>query len=114
MNLLIETTEDIRESGHTPDDIVFIGSEYSGHSCTWDEFQLLANFEYDNGFGAQRIASDLIIVFKDGTSMWRYEYDGSESWYYSKPFSEPKVRKPIKILGGSKFAWDTLQEMNKR
>lgn len=36
MNLLEETVEDIRHSGHTSDDIVFIGSLESGHACTWD------------------------------------------------------------------------------
>lgn len=38
INLLAETREAIADSGHTPEDIVFIGSLDSGHRCTWDEF----------------------------------------------------------------------------
>lgn len=52
-NLLKETTGCIKYSGHTTADIIFIGSESSGYCCTWDEFTVLANKEYDSGFGAQ-------------------------------------------------------------
>lgn len=52
MNLLKETLEDIKHSGHEIADIVFIGSQNSGYSCTWLEFEKLADQEYDDGFGA--------------------------------------------------------------
>jgi len=109
MNLLKETLHDITQSGHTPADIVFIGSERTGHSCTWDEFQVLANIEYDNGFGSQEVADDLIIVFSDGSKMRRREYDGSENWEYSTPFKMPKERHPIKRLHGG--MWCSLAEL---
>ena len=114
MNFLQETCEDITRSGHTPDQIVFIGSEASGHQCTWEEFQLLANIEYDDGFGAQEIAIDLIIVFKDGAKMWRHGYDGSECWRYSKPFKLPHTKKPIQRLRVSNegVGWCSLAELN--
>ena len=111
MNLLKETMCDIMESGHTPKDIIFIGSERTGHSCTWDEYVTLANIEYDNGFGSQKIADDLIIVFKDGCKMWRSEYDGSESWGYSKPFKMPEDLKPIKALTYDGCMWESLNEI---
>lgn len=98
MNLLVETLEDIEESGHTPEDIIFIGSEISGHSCTWDEFCKLADVGYDRGYGAQEVAEDLIIVFNDGTKMWRHEHAGSECWKYSTPFKMPEQLKPITRL----------------
>lgn len=98
MNLLQETKTDIADSGHEPQDIIFIGSESSGRSCTWDEFQILANHEYDSGFGAQEVAADLVIVFADGQKMWRNEYDGSECWAFSKPFVMPENLHPITNL----------------
>jgi len=98
MNLLEETIEYITQSGHTPDQIIFIGSEESGHQCTWDEFCVLANREYDNGYGLQKVAEDLVIVFKDKQKMWRGQYDGSEWWEFSKPFKKPRKALPIKTL----------------
>lgn len=45
-----------------PSNITFIGSISSGHACTWEEFEKLADFDYDGGFGAQKVATDLVIV----------------------------------------------------
>lgn len=115
MNLLQETIADIEESEHTPDDIIFIGSETSGHSCTWEEFSLMADQDYDDGYGAQEVAEDLIIVFSDGSKMWRHEYDGSESWLYSTPFKMSKDLKPITRLicdPVKHIGWKTLANLN--
>jgi hypothetical protein len=98
MNLLKETISELKKSGHSPTDIVFIGSEESGHTCTWEEFQVLADQEYDSGYGGQEVAMDLIIVFSDGSKMWRDEYDGSESWAWKRPFKAPETTKPIRSL----------------
>lgn len=110
-NLLSETKEAIQRSGHTVTDIVFIGSVNTGHECTWDEFSLMADREYDSGFGAQEVASDLIVVFSDGQSMWRGEYDGSEWWEHNKPFKRPDVKLPIATLFGG--MWSSVSDMNK-
>ena len=113
MNLLEETMNAIVESGHKIEDIVFIGSESSGHSCTWDEFIALADVEYDNGYGAQEVARDLIIVFSDGTRMWRGEYDGAEWWEYFPSFIMPKKKKRrITRLLTKNIGWDNLAEIN--
>jgi len=113
MNLLEETIEDIHLGGHKPKDIVFIGSE-SGFSCTWEEYKKLADCYYDSGYGAQKVASDLIIVFSDGSTMWRHEYDGSEAWHYSYPFKIPKETKKIKSLfvPSDCVGWMDLAEIN--
>lgn len=95
MNLLEETQDAIIDSGHTAKDIIFIGSKVSEHSCTWGEFSILADTEYDNGFGGQEVAQDLIIVFSDGAQLWRDEYDGSEWWAYIKPFTFPNKTLPL-------------------
>lgn len=115
MNLLTETLEDIKRSGHEVCDIIFIGSVESGHSCTWDEFAVMADREYDDGYGAQEVAMDLIIAFSDKTTMWRHEYDGSECWEYSKPFVMPIEQKPIKHLfvdDIDRVGWCNLSELN--
>ena len=95
-NLLRETKAVIKRSGHTPDDIVFIGSKESGHACTWGEFCQIADQEYKSGLGTAQVARDLIIVFSDGHQMWRGEYDGAEWWNNSEPFIRPKKTKTIK------------------
>ena len=112
MNLLEETIEAIENSGHEIEDIIFIGSEESGYCCDWDEFKVLANIEYDSGVGSQEIASDLIIVFSDMSTMWRHEYHGSENWQFPKHFVMPKDKKKIITLcnGGM---WEDLELMNK-
>ena len=113
MNLLKETTEDIEKSGHKIEDVVFIGSEETGHECTWDQFVLMANREYDSGFGAAQVAQDLVIVFSDGATMTRGEYDGSEWWQYSTPFKRPEEAHPIVTLfAGDRVGWVDLGEVN--
>ena len=113
-NFLAETIDAVAKSGHKPDDIIFIGSKETGHQCTWEEFCKLADIEYDSGFGAQEIASDLIVVFADGSSMWRWEYAGSEWWVFAVPFVAPEQRKSIKALkvSGTRVGRGTLAELN--
>lgn len=100
MNLLNETEDYINYLGYEPCDIIFIGSEKRGLSCTWNEFAVLADREYDAGYGAQEVMADLVIVFRDGAYMWRSEYDGSEAWNCDKPFSLPVETKPLTNLFG--------------
>ena len=110
INLLQETTQAIENSGHKVQDIAFIGSVVSGYSCTWDDFLLLADIEYNNGFGAQEVAHDLTIIFRDGSTMWRNAYDGSEWWEYGEPVKIPNEQKKItKLTGGM---WVSLAELH--
>lgn len=94
-NFLRETIDSIRESEHAPEDIIFIGIEATGQRCSWEEFQALADFEYNAGYGTNIIHGDLIIVFVDGQKMWRGEYDGAEWWEVSKPFVDPGISLPL-------------------
>lgn len=98
MNLLEETKDDIRLSGHRPSDIIFIGSLNSGHGCTWEEFCNLADVNYDSSYGNRKVAADLRFVFSDGQQMWRHEEDGSEWWQYSEPFKRRNNSFSIKTL----------------
>ncbi len=113
MNLLEETIEFIERYGYDPVQIIFIGSERTGHSCSWEEFKLLANQEYDEEFGVQEVATDLVIVFEGGAQMWRHENDGAERWAVHRPFRFPEERKPIRSLFTNSVGWDSLEEINK-
>jgi hypothetical protein len=84
-NLLSETRDSIEQSGHSPEDITFGGSADAVYRMTWAEFEKLADVEYDSGYGSAEVATDLVIRFSDGKSMWRHEYDGSEGWDYDAP-----------------------------
>lgn len=113
-NLLEETLEAIEQSGHTPSEIIFIGSLLTGHRCNWTEFTELANIEYEYGYGAQKVATDLVIVFIDEKSMIRGEYAGSEFWDYRRPYVEPRHVKHIVSLFVSppRIGWKTLEQIN--
>lgn len=112
-NLLTETLDDIKLSGHVVSDVVFIGSRHTGHRCTWDEFCHIANVDYHSGYGAQKVASDLEIVFSDGGGMTRGEYDGAEWWEYYEPFQAPETSHSIAslVVWKDQIGWKTLQEI---
>jgi hypothetical protein len=114
INLLQETKESIEASGHMTQEIFFIGSPITGHRCTWAEFEILADFEYDEDYGLQNVASDLVIVFSDDTRLIRTEYDGSEAWAHVQPFYITNSVHPIKNLVHSDKAFyaKTLAELN--
>lgn len=89
INFLEETREILELAGVGENDIIYIGSDPIGNPpyyvCNWWEFEALADFEYDNGFGSAQIARDLVMLAeKKGTYtiFSRNEYDGSEWWEY--------------------------------
>lgn len=92
-NLLEETLLAMTSRNKTPQDIVLIGSKQTGHRCTWLEYTILANYEYDGGYGGAEVALDLVIVFNDGSEMSRGEYDGSEWWEWHTPYKEKETKK---------------------
>ena len=112
MTLLEETLSVLASYGKTPADVVWCGD---GEDLTfsWDTFEENAQFEYDRGYGAQEVATDLKIV---GEDWWleRNEYDGSENWVFQtmpkRSFPEEPLYEGYVELGGGK--WDTLAELN--
>jgi len=112
MNLLAETLDAIQRSGHTPHDVVFIGSLDAVYSCDWETFVKLADADYYDGYGSPEVATDLIVLFSDGRKMWRAEYDGSEWWDFDSPvvFDYAKPGKQIGNLIGK--LWPTLEGLN--
>jgi len=87
-NLLKETIEILSGYKKTPSDILWIGTNKS--YMTWDDFEKEANFEYDDGFGGEKINTSLLVV---GKNFWleRHEYDGSEWWEYKEQPKKPKI-----------------------
>jgi len=94
-NLLNETMLLFKQLEKTAADIDFIGSSDGEYVCYWDTFIHIADVEYDNSFGFNEVASNLVIVFKDGTWLSRGEYDGSEWWNVHRLPKKKDDAKPV-------------------
>jgi len=80
-NLLEETIDVLKRRNHTTDDILAV--QGTSHRISIEKFiEIAKKTNYDPGFGSQKIASDLILLMKDGSMYTRGEYDGSEWWQY--------------------------------
>lgn len=55
----------------------------------WLAFLEELDFNYNNGFGSQRLFG--VVWFKDGSWLERYEYDGSEEWVLKRTPDIPLV-----------------------
>lgn len=108
INLLEETKSIIEENGKSKDEVLWCGSEEFGY-FSWEDFILLANREYDNGYGGAHVATDLVIV---GDNWWleRHEYDGSEWWEFKKLPKKPLNEIKGQVVGND--TWSTLKEIN--
>ena len=84
-NLIEDTIRKLQRIGKEPYDIERIGSFCGTYGCTWEEYKQLADFDYSAGYGSTKVATDLIILFRDGTWLERDEYDGSEWWTHCAP-----------------------------
>lgn len=97
MNLLRETLEILSANGKGPRDVLWVGTTHTygyrdarrPRSYSWDQFAAVADFDYDNGYGGNEIASSLKVV---GTDWWleRGEYDGSEWWEFKTLPTKPE------------------------
>jgi len=90
MNFLKETKDAIHYSEHNVSNVIYIGTR-DGSCLTWKQFEEMANFEYDAGFGGAEIRDDILVVFSDGSYLERAEYDGSEWWRITIPFVMPET-----------------------
>lgn len=80
MNLLDETKGAISRSKHSTDDVRFVGSRDGELGIPWSQAEKVLDIDYDDGYGSQEIAADLVVAFTDGGFLRREEYDGSEWW----------------------------------
>lgn len=84
INFLKETMEDLdRCKKDFYADVLWIGTRDGSTKISHNDFLVMANFEYDNGFGGAEINTNLVLVGKD---WWleRGEYDGSEWWTFKQ------------------------------
>lgn len=81
-NLLDETKRALKFNGKSPQDVKWVGSYTGTHAISWEEFEKISNFEYDDGFGSNNVGRELVVV---GDNWWlaRGEYDGSEWWSFN-------------------------------
>lgn len=94
-NLKKETLLCLEKHGKTKDDIKWIGC--SKFKIPIDLFWMVADNLYDEGYGTEEVAADLLIV---GDDWWleRHEYDGAEWWEYKSMCSEPEEIKDVPTL----------------
>ena len=85
-NLLTETIEILKENGKTLQDIKWIGT--ADKWIDLNTFVMLADFNYNSGYGRAEINEGLKVV---GEDWWleRHEYDGSEWWEFKTMPKKP-------------------------
>ena len=96
-NLLEETKEKLEVCHKSPKDVLWVGTSDGSEATTWEEFEKMADFEYDEGIGSYEIRLDLVVVGK-GWWLERYEYDGSGWWAYKECPKILKLHKELKEL----------------
>ncbi|MCC6629644.1 MAG: hypothetical protein IT340_19880 [Chloroflexi bacterium] len=115
--LLGETIRALHRAGWQPSHVEWVGSRDGSIVLTWAEFAALTHgVTYDAGYGAQEVASDLVVV---GAGWWleRYSHAGCERWAYRCPpvLAEQRDPRPITTLvcDGERFiGWKTIVELN--
>ena len=94
-------------------DIIYVcGNEFQISKENFEEVAKVTN--YDRGFGAPEIATDLKLV---GDNFWfeRWEYDGSEGWAYKKmPTADIPLKtvQRLSVYGTGHCGWKSLSEVN--
>lgn len=118
MNLKKEIIDILKDNGKTKKDIKWVGC--SEFKIPLETFWELCDTEYDSGYGAPKVAQDLIIC---GDDFWleRCEYDGSEWFEYKEMPSEPSAFREINYLTVEQYnsynkdpiiGWETLYSLN--
>lgn len=83
-----EIKEVLEENGRSLKDILYVtGIHKTDHKKTLDcqKFLKLARkIKYNSGYGGVEINQRLVVVLRDGSSLNRHEYDGSE-WFEYNP-----------------------------
>lgn len=114
MNLLDETKNVLVDNGKSLEDIAWVGCD--DFRIPIDAFLKAADTEYLNGFGAQEVAMDLIVVLRDGSWLERKEYDGSEWWEFKSEHVMPEkewngsVALTVNQVDGP-VGWKTLEDL---
>lgn len=112
-NLKEETIKKFEEHGKNPEEIKWVGCEI--FKIPINEFWKLADKLYDNGYGGEEVAKNLLVV---GDNWWleRHSYDGAEWWEYKELPQEPKIIVSIPTLFPRKdtgYEYMFLKDFNK-
>jgi hypothetical protein len=108
-NLLAETLHTLEQNGKSPLIVNWVGSLDGKYAISFAGFRLIANVNYDAGFGAQEVAVNLVVV---GDDWWleRHEYDGSEWWEFkSIPKAQADAKHFDKVVGNY---WPSIEQVN--
>ena len=62
-NLLEETVLFIHDTNHVIENVSWVGSMDGKYAITWDAFTEISDVLYDDGYGSQEVAADLVVVF---------------------------------------------------
>ena len=105
MNLKNEILQDIEKNDKTLDDVLaikisigdmdikedgtYLNESYENSKMKEQDLDVL-DFEYNNGYGTQHIFG--VILFRDGSWLERFEYDGSEDFVFKKSPSIQEVQ----------------------
>ena len=86
INFKEETLKVLYDHGKTWGDVEWVGLEKK--IIPKDAFLIIADREYDNGYGGVGVNMSLTVVGKD---FWleRHEYDGSEWWEFKQMPKKP-------------------------
>lgn len=98
LNLLQETWNELSQAGKLPEEVLWVGKASGDKVLSWEEFLVMSDFEYDNGFGGANVDPELVIVFSDGSWLERGEYDGSEWWEFKQTPARQEVSCKLESL----------------
>jgi hypothetical protein len=111
-NLYHETCGVLAAHNKKAKDVLWVGTEEA--YTNWTIFKKNANVEYDQGFGAAKVAQDLLIV-GEGWWMERHEYDGSEWWEFKTIPTKPEKIFPKTVrftVKSDQTGWETMNSIN--
>lgn len=108
-NFLQETKNVIKANGKTIEDVLWVGN--GEYVISWADFEKISNVEYDSGYGAQEMPTDILVVGKDWW-MEREEYDGAESWSFKTMPRKQSKTKPFKYVTIEHCMWMSLADLN--
>lgn len=118
VNAVKEILNVLKDHAKSEKNISWVGSSDGKLAMSWDDFkENFANIEYDDGFGAQKIAEDLVVVLDDQSWLERGEYDGAEAWDFKQlpQLNSALSQSSYDVIdcdSVDKIGWKTLAELN--
>lgn len=95
INFLQETTQAVKDAGKRVSDVAWVGKMDGTVTCAWEEFEKLADLDYDKNYGGEEIDPALVVVFIGGGWLER-SGEGGKEWWELK--SQPQLTQNPKLL----------------